>query len=793
MIKNYFKIAWRNLIKNKGFSAINIGGLSVGLTVSIIISIYVFNEYSYDNFHENYDKLYRVLRIGGINDDKYLIGVTSGPFGPALENDFPESIENTVRVMPNDGLVTYGNNSFYEKKVYLADSNFFEIFSFPLKEGLKESVLEKPNSIVLTQEMAAKYFGNEDPMGKTLQLDDNFELTVTGIMEDLPTNSHLDFDFIIPIEIINNFEWFNDWWSNSMLTYALIDSPKEAKYVENNLTGFMDKYFAEDFKKNNSRVDLTLQPFSEVYFNNEVRYDRINTGDKTIVKMFLIIAIFILLIASINFTNLTTARSSRRAKEIGVRKVLGAIRSKLIWQFFVESLLLTFISILIAIVLVLSILPIFNNYFDLQLSVNFLIPKVILMLFAFLLIVTFIAGSYPALLLSSFQPVKVLKSSLSKSSSSIFIRKGLVVFQFSVSFFLIVGTLLISNQLDFMQNKDKGFDDESVVLVRLNNSDIRRNAATFKERLQVEPNIISLTAASGAPGGFHDTFAHTVEQIDGSIRLRTVFTDVDYTKTFGLQIVSGRDFSRDFGTDETHAVLINETSAKNLGWTNEEAIGKNIINTMIEDYGTRKVIGVVKDYHFSSLKDKIDPLIITADPSSRLLAIKMNTANIKQTIAQIENQWKTIAPDYPFEYAFLDANLDKLYKKEQQESQLFIIFSILSILIACLGSFALAAYSAEERTKEVGVRKILGSSVFAIFLLLTKDFVKIVLLAIIITSPFAYYFMNKWLQDFAYQVGVNSSIFIIAALVTIFMVLVTVSWQSIKASRNNPIDSLRYE
>ncbi|MCL6295446.1 ABC transporter permease [Jejuia spongiicola] len=793
MIRNYFKIAWRNLIKNKGFSAINIGGLSVGLTVSIIISIYVFNEYSYDNFHENYDKLYRVLRIGGINDDKYLIGVTSGPFGPALENDFSESIENTVRVMPNDGLVTYKNNSFYEKKVYLADSNFFEIFSFPLKEGVKESALEKPNSVVLTQEMAAKYFGDEDPMGKILQLDDNFELTVTGIMEDLPTNSHLDFDFIVPIAIIKNYEWFNDWWNNSMLTYALIDSPKEAKYVESNLTGFMDKYFAEDFKKNDSRIDLTLQPFSEVYFNNKVRYDRITTGDNTVVKMFLIIAIFILLIASINFTNLTTARSNRRAREIGVRKVLGAIRSKLIWQFFVESLLLTSISILIAIVLVLSILPIFNSYFDLQLSINFLMPKVILMLVAFLLIVTLIAGSYPALLLSSFRPVKVLKSSLSKSSSSIFIRKGLVVFQFSVSFFLIAGTLLISNQLDFMQSKDKGFDDESVVLVRMNNSDIQRNAIAFKNRLKAEPNIISLTTTSGAPGGFHDTYSHTVEQVDGSIRLRTVFADVDYTKTFGLQIVSGRDFSKDFGTDETHAVLINETSAKNLGWTNEEAIGKNIVNTMIEDYGTRKVVGVVKDYHFSSLKDKIDPLIVTADPFSWLLAIKVNAANIKQAIAQIETQWKIIAPNYPFEYTFLDTNLDKLYRKEQQESQLFIIFSILSILIACLGSFALAAYSAEERTKEVGVRKILGSSVFAIFLLLTKDFVKIVFLAIVITSPFAYYFMNKWLQDFAYQVGVNTSIFITAAFVTVFMVLVTVSWQSIKASRNNPIDSLRYE
>jgi putative ABC transport system permease protein len=641
--------------------------------------------------------------------------------------------------------------------------------------------------------MATKYFGDIDPVGKTLQLDSNYELIVTGIMENIPTNSHIDFDFVISIEILNNFSWFKDWWSNSMITYAVINSPEQAANVEKNLEAFMDKYFAEDFKKNNNRVGLTLQPLSETYFNGDVRYDHITAGDKTIVSIFSIIAIFILLIASINFTNLTTARSSRRAKEIGVRKTLGAVRSKLIVQFFTESLLLTFISILISIVLVYITLPFFNNYFDLQLQVNFLEPKVIGSLVAFLLVVTFIAGSYPAVLLSSFKPSKVLKGTIVRNSNSVFVRKGLVIFQFSISFFLIAATLLIANQLSFIHNKDIGFDMESVVLVEMNNSQIRRNSETFKSRLESESGILSVTVASGEPGGFHDAFSHSIKGKDKVKRLRTVFTDHDYVETFGLEIVAGRDFSKIFSTDATNAVLVNETTVKMLGWSNEEALGKEFKNTMMDNSTNRQIVGVVKDYHFSSLKEKIDPLIISSEPSSRLVAIKLGTNNLKQTISQIEKHWAEIVPAYPMEFRFLDDKLDQLYRKEQLESNLFIIFSIISIMIACLGSFALAAYSAEERTKEIGIRKILGSSALGIFLLLTKDFFKIVLFAMILATPITYYFMSKWLQDFAYQVGINSGIFIIAGLITIFMVMLTISWQSIKASRSNPVHSLRYE
>lgn len=792
MFYNYIKITFRNLWKQKLFSFVNITGFALGLAVSIIISIYVINELSYDKFHTNYDKIYQTLRIGSRGDSNYLIGVTSGPFAPALLNDFPQSIEASVRVMPTDGLITYKNHSFFEKKFFLADDNFFDVFSFQLKTGNSETALTNPNSVILTQEMAVKYFGNTDPIGKTITLDTSYELTVTGILDDLPDRSHLNFDFVAPIKILNDFDWFHDWWNNSLITYVVIDSPQEAENVEAGFPAFMDKYFAKDFAKNGNRIDLTLQPLSEVYFGKDVRYDKALHGDKNVVTIFSIIAAFVLIIACINFMNLSTARSSRRAKEIGVRKVLGAVRTKLVWQFLSESFLVTLISILIAVAAVELILPVFNAIFNLDLTVNFLQPKVVLALCFFLAVVTLISGSYPALLLSSFMPVKVLKSRVTKTSESAFIRKGLVVFQFAVSVFLIAGTLLVGNQLRYMQDKNKGFDEEQVVLVEINNSEIRNKHEVFKERLLNEPGIVNISSMSGEPGGFYDTMSHNIQGHDETYRLRTVFSDHDYVKTFGLKIVAGRDFSQEFGTDENEAVLLNETAVKNLGWTNDEAIGQEVSRTMFGNE-VRRVVGVIKDYHFSSLRDKIDPLLVTLNPSPRIFGIKINTSNLQNTLAQIEKQWANIAPAFPIEITFLDDKLEQHYRQEKRESRLFVIFAIIAILIACLGSFALAAYSAEERTKEIGIRKVLGSSALSIFILLSRDFIKMVLIAAIVASPVAWFFMNEWLADFAYRVDISADLFIGAALITILMVMITVSWQSVKASLSNPIKGLRHE
>ncbi len=688
MVKNYLKIAVRNLWKQKLFSFVNIFGFAIGLTVSFIVVLYVQFELSYDQVHQNKDQLYRVLRQSDINGELYYIGVTSGPFAQALKNDFPESITDVVRVMPADGLVTYGNNAFMEKQFFLADKNFFQVFSFPLRHGNPANVLELPNSIVLTPETARKYFGDSDPLGKVLTLDNRWDFMVTGVMEHDPTRTHLDFDFVASIEILSQFGWFNDWWNNGLITYAIIPNPEEAMRVESQLTGFMDKYFGEDFKKSGNRIGLTLQPFSDVYFEKDVRYDRVLHGDKNTVMMFAAVALFILIIACINFMNLTTARAGRRAKEIGVRKVLGALRSKLVLQFLSESFLITLIAILLSVASVELLLPWFNSIFSLQLSIDFTSPSILLLLLGLLILVALFAGGYPAFILSSFKPIRVLKGKTGPKAESIVIRKGLVVFQFCVSTFLIVGTLLIGQQLTYLEGKDMGFDDEHVLLVHVNTAEIQNQAETLKARWQAEAGVVSVSAMSGQPGGFHDATSVSIEGKDQESRLRTAFTDFDYVETLGLQIVAGRNFSRDFGTDREQALLLNETAVRQLGWTNDEALGKKLSGAFF-DLKESRVVGVVADYHFSSLKEGIEPLLIAIRPFSRLLAIKVKSEDLQGTISAVEQIWKTSLPGYPFEFTFLDETFAALYQQEQRESKLFLIFSVLSIMIASLGVFAL--------------------------------------------------------------------------------------------------------
>ena len=792
MFKNYLNTALRNLWRNRLFSIINVFGLALGLTVTIIILLYVQNELSYDQFHDNGDRIYRVLRVSQIDNSGYDIGVTSGPYGPALVNDFPGTVKDFTRVMPGNGLVTVGERAFIEDKFYFADENFFDVFSYTLAVGDPATALANPNNVILTKEMARKYFGDSDPMGQLLSVDNRYEFTVSGIMNDPPGRSHIDFDFLAALSIFQSSGWFSNWWNNGMLTYVLIDTPAEVAQVASQSDTFMDKYFAKDFARTGNRVGITLQPLSEIYFHKDVRYDFALHGDKNSVYIFFAIAIFIMLIACMNYMNLTTARASRRAREIGVRKVLGAFRSRLVFQFLAESFLMTLMAIVAAMAAVELLLPSFNSAFHLTLEVDFFQPQMLALLGGLLLLVSVLAGSYPAFLLSSFKPVKVLKSRRDHRSADKQIRKGLVVFQFSISVFLIIATLLINEQLSFIRSQTPTLQDEQVVLTRLVSRELFERQEDFANRLKTEGNVLNVSLMSGEPGGFHDAMAHDIEGKDDPIRLRTVFTDFDYVKTFGLEIVAGRDFSREFGTDKESAVLLNETAVKTLGWSNEEALGKTVSNAMM-DTVKQQVVGIVKDYHYSSLKDKIEPLIISQGGWGRMVGIKIKSADLSNTIAGIERHWKDVSPEYPFDFTFWDESFNLLYQQEQTESTLFSIFSFISILIGCLGIFALASFAAEERTREIGIRKVLGASVPGLVQLLSVDFLKLIAIGNLIAWPLAWFAMGRWLENFAYRIDIGIWVFILAGALALLIAMLTVSWQAIKAALSNPVTALRYE
>ncbi len=793
MFKNYFKTALRALLKQKLFSLINVFGLAVGLAVTLLIVLYLQAELNYDKSFAHGEQIYRVLRKSAVNEQGYLIGITAGPYAAALKNDLPESIRDALRVLPSDGLVTHAHHSFMEKKFFLADENFFEFFSFPLAQGDPASALANPNGVVLTAAMARKYFGADEPLGKALRVDDRYDFIVTGVLAEKLGRTHLDFDFVASLKSLEREEWIKDWWNNNFLTYVQIDNPQEAQRVEARLPTFIDKYLGEAFKRNGRRIDLTLQPLAEVYFQKDIRYESgVRHGDKQAVYIFGALALFILLIACINYMNLTTARAGRRAREIGVRKVLGAPRLRLVAQFLGESFLLTTLAVIVAIAAGELLLPWFNTAFELDLAMNFADPLLPAAVLGLLFVVTLLAGSYPAFLLSGFLPVRVLKGRFSQQAAEVFIRKGLVVFQFSISAVMIIATLLVGKQLDFMRQKDLGFQAEQVLLVPINNPEMRRQQETFVERVRQEAGIVNATALSGPPGGFHDAMSFTIAGKDENFRLRTVYTDFDYVETLGLKIIAGRNFSRDFATDKTQAVLLNETAVKMLGWTNEEVLGKTIRNTMFDT--TRcHVVGVVRDFHFSSLKENIDPLFISMRPHANVFALKVEPAHLSTALAAAQKQWAAISPAYPFELTFLDETFFRLYQQEQREAKLFTIFAVIAIIIAGLGIFALASYAAEERTKEIGVRKVLGASVSNIFNLLSKEFVRLVVLANLVAWPIAWWAMNQWLQDFAYRTTMDWQLFALAGGLVLLIALLTVSTQALKAALANPVEALRYE
>jgi putative ABC transport system permease protein len=785
MLKNYLKIALRNIKRHKGYSLINIVGLAVGMACCILILLWVQDELSYDRFHENADDIYRVIQNINFADHSTTWTITQGPLGPSLKEDFPEII-NATRITDRGFRLTYDDKS-YDEEVGMADGSLFEMFTFPLVKGDPATALSDPSSIVLTEEMAEKYFGDEDPIGKTIKADNQWDFQVTGVMRDVPRNSHLQFDFLIPFIFGRELNYTVDHWGNSSFrTYVQLPKGAPVQEVISKISGYLiEKPTIEKDAR------LNLQPLTRIHLYSNYEYDSVH-GDITYVTLFSIIAFFILLIACINFMNLATARSGNRAKEIGMRKVAGAHKVDIIRQFYGESILLAFIALLLAVVFVWLLLPVFNNLAAKELSLNITGNLSILMgLLCIAILSGIISGSYPAFFLSAFQPVMVLKGfRLSGLKGSIF-RKTLVIFQFSLTILLIICTIGVYNQLDYMRNRKLGYDKEHMIYLRMR-GDIREKFDSVKNELLQNPNILGVTASSNVPtSGYY--FSNSLWRWDGQnpdeeILMRAVLVDFDYFKTFGMEIAEGRSFSKEFPTDATEAIMVNEEAVKAMGM--ESPLGKRL--SLQDD--NFKIIGVVKNYHFRSLRQEIGPLILLYYPKyCRVLFAKLKSDQTPQTIGYIEDIWKRFAPGYPFNYRFLDEALDRLYRSEQRIGTLFRYFSILAILISCLGLLGLASFMAEQRTKEIGIRKVLGATAPNIVALLSKEFTKWVIVANIIAWPVAYFALNKWLQSYAYKTNVAFWSFILSGVIALLIALLTVSYQSIKAALANPVDSLRYE
>jgi len=806
MLKNYIKTAFRSIRKQKGYSLINILGLAIGMASCLLILLYVQDEVSYDSYHDNADRIYRVAgsyRMGGRSFETATVGA---PAAKALIADYPE-VEDAVRFRDRGSfIVQYGDNSFKERYIVFADPSFFSIFTIPLLKGDPATVLSNPNSLVLSQNAAEKYFGDADVMGKTLRLDDRDDYKVTGVFDRIPSNTHFHFDILLSMPSLKESKELI-WLNNNFNTYILLSEGADPKALEAKFPEMLKKYMGPQIKlltgkswdeidKNDMNAEFYLQPLTTIHLHSDLIAELGPNSDVKYIYIFSAIALFVLLIASINFMNLSTARSAGRSKEVGIRKVLGSYRFQLVKQFLTESTILSLMALGMAILLVRLVLPLFNSLSGKEFSSSDMANGVMIMaVFAITLLIGLIAGSYPAFFISAFQPANVLKGKLKTGVKTGPLRSGLVIFQFAASIILIIGTFVVYNQLRYIQNKKLGFDKEQVLI--LNNAYLLgAQAKVFKDEMLGHPQFLNGTISGCLPtpsqrnstavfpeGKFNDEHTTSLQVWD---------VNHDYIQTLGMDIVEGRDFSREFSTD-TEAVIINEAAVKQFGW--DSAVGKRLsrFTTQQGVHTSYTVIGVVKDFHFESLRTTIGPLMMDLDESNDLIAFRVNTENLSGTIDLLRKKWKTFLPNQPFEYTFMDDQFDSMYQAEQRIGKIFSVFAALAIFIGCLGLFGLSAFTAEQRTKEIGIRKILGATVPNIIRLLLREFVIHIGVANLIAWPVAYLVMNRWLKDYAYRISPSIWIFLVAGMGTLAIAILTVSFQAIKAAISDPAKSLRYE
>ncbi|MFC1563893.1 ABC transporter permease [candidate division KSB1 bacterium] len=792
MFRNYFKVAIRNILKQKVYSLINISGLTIGMASCFLIYLYVQNELSYDRYHENADRIFRVV-IGEAKSNESDYAGSPAPLADALLEKYPE-IERAIRFddfsFKAKTMLRYGDKSFNEDRFLLADPDIFRVFSFPLVKGDPDDVLVGPNKIVLTEAMAKKYFGEEDPIGKTMVYEGVRDFIVSGIMRDVPDNSHFKFDFLASFENLNSFyggnNYMESWGAWNFYTYVMIREGIHLGSFQNKLRNYVKEQFDDD------ETILLLQKITDIHLRSNIRGEIEPNSDIRNVYIFSAVAAIILLIACINFMNLYTANSEARAREVGMRKVIGAYKKQLVSQFLGESMIITCMALPLSILIIELVLPQFNNITAKNIDINYFSDyKFMGAAFLLTLSVGVISGSYPAFFMSSFKPITMLKGRFRLKGRNISLRNILVVVQFIVSVIFIIGTLVVSSQMKYIKNMRLGYNRDNIVNVPIYSEETKGNYGVYRGEILNNPNVLGATATSFTPSvsswhegmffeGKKDTDDHAFFRMSG---------DYNIIDLFEMEIVAGRNFDRNFPGDRNFAYILNEEAVKYIGWNNKEAVGKKFGN---RENG--KIIGVVRNFNFMSLHHEVEPLVISVTPRFfQYVSIRTSQENLSETLDFLENKWNEVNPGYPFEYYFYDEEFDKLYKSETRTEQLFSYFTFLAIFVACLGLLALASFTVEKRSKEIGIRKVLGANFAKVAMLLIREFLYIMIIANLVAIPAAYYFSSKWLQNFVFRTDLGLNVFISGSALTLVIAVLTISFQVMKGMYINPVDTLRNE
>jgi putative ABC transport system permease protein len=798
-------------MRKKFYSAINIIGLSIGIACSFLIFLFIQSELSYDKHYKNAENIYRLAveyNMGG-KIDRYCN--IPRPIGPNLKAMYPEILEYT-RLSGVNGLKThkaiieFEGNKFSCDKIFAADSTFFQVFNNEFIKGNPKDALVQPNSIILTESYAKSIFGSQEPFGKTIIIDNEYEMNVVAVIKDIPGKTHMEYEAIVPWNVVYREGEENVWYGWHVYTYVKFPNNYDIAEFEAKFPEFYEKYMLETFERFDGTCKIILQPLKSIHLTSDLTWEAYPNGNIMNVYIFSIIAVFLLVIACINYMNLATARSAHRSREVGLRKIFGSYRSSLVWQFITESIIIALLATIVAIAIAEIALPLFNNLLINHVEINFIKnPVHILGLFGMAIFIGFFAGTYPAFYLSAFMPIRVIKGNLRKSNKGTSLRKILIVIQFSISIALIIGTLIVLQQIDFAKNKELGFNKENIMVISIKGSLVDKQIPIIKEEFLANPDITAIATSYNLPGIELNHTTVSAENDEGGfdpVGCQFMQIDYDFVDLLNMKIIEGRNFNREIDREFWNGMLINEAAARKFGWK-ENVLEKGISSSQDSDGNNIKinVLGIIKDFHVGSLHSLIQPIVIFLIPddgdvfyrSHKQLFIRLKNENIFETVKHIRNEWSRIDPNNPIDYVFLDEKFDELYKAEEKLINLFSYFSFITVFIACLGLLGLASFTAEQRTKEIGIRKVLGASVSTIIILLSKEFTKWVLISNIIAWPIAFYAMNKWLQNFAYRIHIGLGIFILSGIIAMLIAIFTVSYQAFKAANANPIEALKYE